>query len=494
MGLLKLDVLGIRMQSAMAYALDEIARVDGPDAVRAGGTHPTRPTSTPPRPDRPGRRPARRRGDVPADPHHPHPGLLPDRVARPARAGRQVRAARRSPTSSSTSRCSGPGPVKSDMVTPFLRARQGWDEPRVPPPDAWRPALAQTCGVVVFHEQVLRDRRDVTTGCGLAEADEVRRTLGLAGRAGRGRGLVPPAARGPRLRRGDRRPDLGGAQGVRLVRVLQGARRGVRPADLPVGLAEGAPPGGVPRRGAHPRPGHVPQAADPRRRPQPRHRRAAARRQRLRRHLPGRAGRPGGTSRRRGSSTGSTGPPSRPRPGAPDPDLPDGRAYGIRLSLADVKGISDAEVARIVAGQPYRSLADFWHRARVSRPVVERLVVAGGVRLPVRARARPLPRAPPRPGHPPRPAAAGRRARPLDPSATARAARPRRRRPGHAAPGQGRQEHVGRGSRRGTSSARRPPGSPRRRVPRPRRGRSPSSSPSTSATPRTRPRPAGCPR
>ena len=60
------------------------------------------------------------------------------------------------------------------------------------------------------------------------------------------------------------------------------------------------------------------------------------------------------------------------------PDLPDGRDYGIRLSLADVKGISDAEVERIVAGQPYATLADFWHRAHVSRPVVERLVMAGG--------------------------------------------------------------------------------------------------------------------
>src|SRR4051794_7450999 len=52
--------------------------------------------------------------------------------------------------------------------------------------------------------------------------------------------------------------------------------------------------------------------------------------------------------------------------------------YGIRLALADVKGISDDEVARIVSGQPYRSLTDFWHRASVSRPVVERLVLAGG--------------------------------------------------------------------------------------------------------------------
>jgi error-prone DNA polymerase len=59
-------------------------------------------------------------------------------------------------------------------------------------------------------------------------------------------------------------------------------------------------------------------------------------------------------------------------------DMPDLSRYGIRLSLADVKGISDDEVARVVTGQPYRSLTDFWSRASVSRPVVERLVLAGG--------------------------------------------------------------------------------------------------------------------
>jgi error-prone DNA polymerase len=42
-----------------------------------------------------------------------------------------------------------------------------------------------------------------------------------------------------------------------------------------------------------------------------------------------------------------------------------------------VKGISEAEVARTVAGRPFGSLSDFWHRASVSRPVVERLVLTG---------------------------------------------------------------------------------------------------------------------
>ena len=51
--------------------------------------------------------------------------------------------------------------------------------------------------------------------------------------------------------------------------------------------------------------------------------------------------------------------------------------YGIRLSLADVKGMSEAEMERIVDRRPYSSLADFWHRAAVSEPIAARLVLAG---------------------------------------------------------------------------------------------------------------------
>ncbi len=51
-----------------------------------------------------------------------------------------------------------------------------------------------------------------------------------------------------------------------------------------------------------------------------------------------------------------------------------------------MKGISEAEVDRVVAARPYQSLTDFWHRARVSRPVLERLVLAGGLRRGLRHR------------------------------------------------------------------------------------------------------------
>src|SRR6185503_13196982 len=60
------------------------------------------------------------------------------------------------------------------------------------------------------------------------------------------------------------------------------------------------------------------------------------------------------------------------------PDADGALRDGIRLALAEVKGINDGEVERIVAARPFPSLTDFWHRARVSRPVVERLVLAGG--------------------------------------------------------------------------------------------------------------------
>ena len=74
LGLLKLDLLGIRMQSAIAHALDEVARVDG-ETVDIDAD------------------PARRPDDVRADPQHPHARDVPDRVAGAAGAGRQVRAA-----------------------------------------------------------------------------------------------------------------------------------------------------------------------------------------------------------------------------------------------------------------------------------------------------------------------------------------------------------------------------------------------------------------
>ena len=121
------------------------------------------------------------------------------------------------------------------------------------------------------------------TGCTLAEADEARRALGDVEGMAEVQALVLPAgawrAATPRRLVEQIWKVLAA---FALVRVLQGPRRRVRAADLPVGLAQDPLPGALPGRGAHPRPGHVPQAADPRRRPPVRHRGARPRRQRQR--------------------------------------------------------------------------------------------------------------------------------------------------------------------------------------------------------------------
>ena len=69
-----------------------------------------------------------------------------------------------------------PGPVKSDMITPYLEAKQGWKFPSYLHEDL-RPILGQTHGVVVFHEQVI-EMISRFAGVTYAEADEKRRALG----------------------------------------------------------------------------------------------------------------------------------------------------------------------------------------------------------------------------------------------------------------------------------------------------------------------------
>ncbi len=302
LGLLKLDVLGIRMQSAMAYALDEVERVDGVDAATAG-EHPT---------DAGYLDPGTGRIDLDAVPLDDEATF---RLVRSTRTlgcfqiespGQRELVGKFAPQAFSDLVIDislfRPGPVKSDMISPFLRARQGWDEVRYLH-ETLIPALEETHGVVVFHEQVIKIVH-VVAGVRLDEADEVRRADGDAGGPGRGRAVAARARRRARLPARRRAAHLGGAEVVRLVRLLQGPCRCVRAAHLPVGLAEGAPPGGLPRRRPHPRPRHVPQAADPRRRAHPRHRGPRPRRQRLRRHLPGREG---GRRTARAPATG-TGP------------------------------------------------------------------------------------------------------------------------------------------------------------------------------------------
>ena len=351
-GLLKLDVLGIRMQSAMAHATAEIRRVDGVEVDVDD------------------------REQVPLDDPDTYALIRTTRtlgVFQIESPGQRELVGKFAPdcfedivTDISLFR---PGPVKSDMVTPFLRARQGWNAPEYLHPDL-APVLAETYGVVVFHEQVIRIVA-VTTGCTLAEADEVRRSMGSReGQAAVKEWYVPTA-----VRRGYT-PDTvsrfwevlkafasfgfckAHAAAFALPTYQSAWLKRHHPAAFLAGVLT-HDPGMYPKRLLLDDARQLGIAV-----------------------LGLDVNASDGTYRVEKVAPWDEPPPEVlgvPARQAPTLEgLPDGREYGIRLSLADVKGISEAEVERIVAGRPYGSLADFWHRAGVSRPVVERLVMAGG--------------------------------------------------------------------------------------------------------------------
>ncbi len=155
LGLLKLDVLGVRMQSAMAHAVGEVERATGEridlDAVPEGdpatyGLIRSTETLGCFQIESPGQRDLVGR----LQPSTFHDLVVDISLFRP-------------------------GPVAADMVRPFIEARHGRAPVRYPHPDL-EEALKGTYGVVVFHEQVI-DIVSVLTGCGRGEADRVRRGL-----------------------------------------------------------------------------------------------------------------------------------------------------------------------------------------------------------------------------------------------------------------------------------------------------------------------------
>ena len=155
LGLLKLDILGVRMLSAMHHAVDEIARTEG-EKVDLD--------------DIPLRDPATfeliRTSDT----------LGCFQIESP---GQRELLQKFQPTEWSDLIIDislfRPGPVKSDMVTPFLnrhhrRESAAYVDPRL------RPVLAETHGVVVYHEQLMRTISEMT-GYDLPTADKIRRHL-----------------------------------------------------------------------------------------------------------------------------------------------------------------------------------------------------------------------------------------------------------------------------------------------------------------------------
>jgi error-prone DNA polymerase len=356
LGLLKLDVLGIRMQSSMAYAVGEIARTTG-ERVDLDD-----------------------RAQVPLDDEATFRMIRTTHTLgcfQIESPGQRELIGKFGPVrfddliiDISLFR---PGPVKSDMIRPFLEARHGWSEAHYLHPSLI-PALQETEGVVVFHEQMLRIIAE-TTGVSLAQSDEVRRAMGtVTGIEEIERWWRPAAAArgyGPEHR--DRIwavlkafASFGFCKAHAAAFALPTYQSAWLKTHYPAHFLAGVlthDPGMYPKRlilddaRVH---GITVLGLDVN---------ASADTYRVER-----LDDPGAGIGGLGRGLGSGWHPAPER----DPDAADGRGWGIRLSLADVSGISAAEVARIVAGQPYASLSDFWHRAQVSRPVLEKLVLAGG--------------------------------------------------------------------------------------------------------------------
>ncbi|MBY4569409.1 error-prone DNA polymerase [Gordonia sihwensis] len=69
-----------------------------------------------------------------------------------------------------------PGPIQGGSVHPYIRRRNGLEEPHCDHP-SMEDALGRTLGIPLFQEQLMQVARDVA-GFGAAEADQLRRAMG----------------------------------------------------------------------------------------------------------------------------------------------------------------------------------------------------------------------------------------------------------------------------------------------------------------------------
>ncbi|OIQ78444.1 DNA polymerase III subunit alpha [mine drainage metagenome] len=323
MGLLKLDILGVRMQSAMAYALTEIQRVDQKEIeldsialddeatfelIRSTRTLGIFQVESPGQRELVGKFGPKTFGDL----------MIDISLFRP-------------------------GPVKSDMIMPFLRARHGWSEPQLIHQDLVD-VLAETEGVVVFHEQVMW-LISIIAGVTLAEADEYRRALGSRDEIDRIRAWFYPRAlgRGYSLKVVEQIWEVlhsfgsfgfckAHAAAFALPTYQSAWLKTHYPAAFIAGLLTHDP-------GMYPRRLILDEA-----------------RQLGIEILP--------VSINDSLASYSV-------------EKVDLDRYGIRLSLSDIDGISENEVSRILSARPFLDLADFVARVGVSRPIVERLILIG---------------------------------------------------------------------------------------------------------------------
>ena len=162
LGLLKVDVLGLGMLSALRRAFDLVNTYRGKQYT-LGAVAP--------------RRPAGLRDDL-ACRHHRR---VSDRIAC-ADVHAAAPAAQQILRPGDRGRDRPPGPIQGDMVHPYLRRRAGLEPVTIRAPKFAR-ALERTLGVPIFQEQVMQIAI-VAAGFSPGEADALRRAMGAWKRTG----------------------------------------------------------------------------------------------------------------------------------------------------------------------------------------------------------------------------------------------------------------------------------------------------------------------
>jgi error-prone DNA polymerase len=359
LGYLKLDVLGIRMLSSMRHALDEIARTTGEKVDLDRISVEDEPTFE-----------LIRASDTLGCFQIESPGqreLL--QKLQPTRWSDLI-------VDISLFR---PGPVKSDMIQPYLRRRAGMEEPVYIHPDL-RPALKETFGVIVYHEQVIRSLAALA-GYALTYADHIRRHLDREDMLPGFRAdfLERATSRGVGRRDAEKAwaavaefASFGFCKAHAAAFAVPTYQSAWLKAHYPAHFLAGIlthDPGMYPRRLLledarqhdipilpldvnQSEPEYVAEEVEP-------------------------------ASDLIGSGARRAGRPPKAAPGRrgdPSAVWPSPHRFGIRLALQDVHGICDAEIRSIMqarADRPFRDVGDFLRRTTVSRPVTEALAHAG---------------------------------------------------------------------------------------------------------------------
>ena len=334
MGFLKLDVLGVRMQSAMAYAVREIERVHGKELDLDRVPH-----------DDPATFEAIRSTNT--------LGIF--QIESP---GQRELTGKHQPTEFNdlTIQISlfRPGPMKGNMIAPYLDGRHGFAKPHYIHPDL-KPILQETFGVVIFHEHVLRILHTMT-GCGLAKADELRRNLEKPRIAP----LVQKFFHQKAAERGYSKAVINEvwsilegfgsfgfckAHGAAFaVPTYQSAWLKTHyPTEFMAGLFTHDP-------GMYPR-----------------------------RLLLAEARRLGVQILPIDVNLSTREYLTEKLPTEQEPPLAEPPKLAVRLALNEIQGVSEAELDRIVAEQPFQTITDFYQRAKPSRRTLERLALIGAL-------------------------------------------------------------------------------------------------------------------